>query len=107
MARKVRPSVIRPDARRVEVYSEGLCVYLHDAGHADRLRRMLASGQAEAQGGGARWRRKVYGTVTSRKLAGIDPGISVARNRPGFYNPVKTPLASRDGGADGIPRGRR
>jgi hypothetical protein len=45
MAKKVRPPVIRPDARRVEVYNEGLCVYLHDAGHADRLRGMLASGQ--------------------------------------------------------------
>jgi hypothetical protein len=45
MAKKVRPSVIRSDAQRVEVYNEGLCVYLHDAGHTDRLRSMLTSGQ--------------------------------------------------------------
>src|SRR5215470_4764263 len=45
MAMKVRPSVIRPGALRVEVYNEGLCVYLHDAGHTQRLRTMLASGQ--------------------------------------------------------------
>jgi hypothetical protein len=45
MAKKVRPRVIRPDAQRVEVYNEGLCVYLHDAGNTDRLRGMLASGR--------------------------------------------------------------
>lgn len=45
MTKKVRPPVIRSDAQRVYVYNEGLCVYLHDAGHADRLRSMLASGR--------------------------------------------------------------
>jgi hypothetical protein len=45
MAKKARRPVIRPDAQRVEVYNEGLCVYLHDVGHADRLRAMLASGK--------------------------------------------------------------
>jgi hypothetical protein len=45
MAKKARSPIIRPDAQRVEVYNEGLCVYLYDAGHADRLRGMLASGR--------------------------------------------------------------
>jgi hypothetical protein len=45
MAKKVGPPVIRPDAQRVWVYNEGLCVYLHDAGHTGRLRGMLAGGR--------------------------------------------------------------
>ncbi len=36
---------LRPGARRLHIYNEGLCVYAFDAGHEARLREMLASGQ--------------------------------------------------------------
>lgn len=43
--KKAKPSVVRAGAQRAEVYNEGLCVYLHDEGHGERLRKMLSSGK--------------------------------------------------------------
>lgn len=37
-----RRASIRAGGRRCDVYNEGLCVYLHDAGSGDRLRELLA-----------------------------------------------------------------
>src|SRR5262245_11626640 len=50
--KKPKPGVIRAAARRVEVYNEGLCVYLHDEGHQPRLREMIASGKYGQAGAG-------------------------------------------------------
>jgi hypothetical protein len=41
MAKKKQAASPRRVGRRVEVYNEGLCVYLHDEGNADRLRKLI------------------------------------------------------------------
>src|SRR5262245_33135006 len=45
MAKKAPAPAIRKGAKRVEVYNEGLCVYLHDEGNTERLRKLIASGK--------------------------------------------------------------
>lgn len=38
MAKKKQPAALRSGGRRIEVYNEGLCVYLYDEGHTETLR---------------------------------------------------------------------
>lgn len=40
-----KPGFIRPSATPVHVYNEGLCVYLHDEGNTEVLRKMLGGGK--------------------------------------------------------------
>lgn len=41
MGKKKSAASLRPGGRRFEVYNEGLCVYLHDEGFADKLRMLI------------------------------------------------------------------
>ncbi|CAN5155227.1 hypothetical protein BH10PLA2_BH10PLA2_14310 [soil metagenome] len=41
MAKKKQPKTLRPCGRCFEVYNEGLCVYLHDAGNTEKLAKLI------------------------------------------------------------------
>src|SRR5687768_11199167 len=45
MGKRSKKPVVRSDATAVEIYNEGLCVYLYDETQAEEIKRLIASGK--------------------------------------------------------------
>lgn len=64
-ATKRKAGVIRTSATPVRVYNEGLCVYLHDEGNAEAIRKLLASAKYR----GCNLKKDFYSNLTNRAFA--------------------------------------